>query len=356
VTAPDPALADRPLTSMARGAGCGCKLPPALLSRALAHMPALPADPDILVGHAGMDDAAVHRLSDDLAVVASVDFFTPMVDDPEVFGAIAATNALSDLYAMGAEPLLALAVACYPRDADPDVLGAVMRGGARVAAAHGCPVLGGHTVDDPEPKYGLSVLGTAHPGRLMTNAAGRPGDRLLLTKDLGVGIAVTAARAGDPSALPAAVASMLTSNREAAVIALAHGVRCATDVTGFGLVGHLHEVAAASGLSARIDLGGVSPLPGVLALAAAGHLPGGAGRNREHFLARWADLDPGADPGMIALLTDPQTSGGLLLAVAPERHEALAAALRAAGARADAVGTLEAGVPGRIVVGGPAVI
>ena len=352
MSAAEPARDARPLTAMARGAGCGCKLSPALLSLALAHMPALPADPDILVGHAGMDDAAVHRLSDDLAVVASVDFFTPMVDDPAVFGAIAATNALSDLYAMGAEPLLALAVACYPRDADPGVLGEIMAGGARVAADHGCPVLGGHTVDDPEPKYGLSVIGTAHPDRLMTNAAGRDADLLVLTKDLGVGIAVTAARAGDASALPGAVASMLASNRAAAAVAREQGVRCATDVTGFGLIGHLHEVAEASGLAAWIDADAVTALPGVPALAAAGHLPGGAGRNRDHFLARWADLDAGVADGTIALITDPQTSGGLLLAVPRERHGALVAALRDAGARAHTVGALVAGPPGRIAVGG----
>lgn len=348
----DPAPAGRPLTAMARGAGCGCKLSPSLLARALSHLPTLPADPDILVGHAGMDDAAVHRISEDVAVVASVDFFTPMVDDPGTFGAIAATNALSDLYAMGAEPLLALAVACYPRDADPDVLGAIMRGGAAVAAAHGCPVLGGHTVDDPEPKYGLSVLGTAHPDRLMTNAAGRPGDRLLLTKDLGVGIAVTAARDGDHRALPAAVASMLASNREPAACALAHGVRCATDVTGFGLLGHLHELASASGLAARLDPGGVGALPEVLGLAAVGHLPGGAARNRDHVLSRGVALDPSLPEEWIALLTDPQTSGGLLIAVAPERCGALAAALREAGARAHPVGELVAGPPGGIAVGG----
>jgi selenide,water dikinase len=350
VTPIDPLLPAGSLTSMARGAGCGCKLSPGLLAQALAHLPAPPDDPDILVGHAGMDDAAVHRLSDDLAVVASVDFFTPMVDDPDVFGAIAATNALSDLYAMGAEPLLALAVACFPRDGDPDVLGAVMRGGARVAAEHGCPVLGGHTVDDPEPKYGLSVLGTAHPDRLMTNAAGRPGDRLLLTKDLGVGIAVTAARDGDPSALPAAVASMLASNREASAAAVAHGVRCATDVTGFGLLGHLREVASASGLAARIDPDRVVALPGVMALARAGHVPGGGGRNRD-FLAGWLDLDPSLPEEMLALLTDPQTSGGLLIAVAAERVDALARALRRSGARAWEVGALVAGAPGRIAVG-----
>ena len=349
----DPAVGDRTLTAMARGAGCGCKLSPGLLAQALAHLPGLPTDRDILVGHAGMDDAAVYRLSDELAVVASVDFFTPMVDDAEVFGAIAATNALSDLYAMGATPLLALAVACYPRDADPDVLGAVMRGGARVAADHGCPVLGGHTVDDPEPKYGLSVLGTAHPDRLMTNAAGRAGDRLLLTKRLGVGIAVTAARHGDATALPGAVASMLASNRAASAVALAHEVRCATDVTGFGLLGHLREMAAASGLAAWVDPAAIPVLPGVRELAAAGRVTGGGERNRA-FLEPWVDLDPSVARTMATLLSDPQTSGGLLIAVAPARCTALAAALRAAGAEAHEVGRLCAGTPGRIAVGGPA--
>lgn len=314
-------------------------------------MPPLPADPDILVGHAGMDDAAVHRLNDDLAVVASVDFFTPMVDDPATFGAIAATNALSDLYAMGAEPLLALAVACYPRDADPDVLGAIMNGGARVAAEHGCPVLGGHSVDDPEPKYGLSVLGTVHPDRLMVNSAGRAGDRLLLTKDLGVGIAVTAARAGDASALPTAVASMLESNRESSRVALAHGIRCATDVTGFGLLGHLREMAFASGLSARVDVGGVGLLAGVMGLAEGGHLPGGARRNLE-FLESWVAFDPSLPAAVRAVLADPQTSGGLLIAVAPGGVDALAAALAGVGAKAHQIGSLVAGAPGRIAVGG----
>jgi selenide,water dikinase len=334
---------------MARGAGCGCKLAPGLLAEALARMPGLPEDPDVLVGHAGFDDAAVYRLRDDLALVASVDFFTPMVDEPEVFGAIAATNALSDLYAMGATPLMALAVACFPRDADPAVLGAVMRAGAETAASHGCPVLGGHTVDDPEPKYGLAVLGTAHPDRLLTNGAGRPGDVLVLTKPLGVGIAIAAAAMGDASALPAAVESMLASNRAASEAALAHGVRCATDVTGFGLLGHLREMAAASGLEAVVDAGRAPALPGAHELAARGHAPGGAGRNRD-FLTAWVDVDAVVPDPARALLVDPQTSGGLLLAVGPSQRDALLGALEAAGAGAYEVGILRDGPPGRIRV------
>ncbi len=334
---------------MARGAGCGCKLAPGLLAEALARMPGLPEDPDLLVGHAGLDDAAVYRVRDDLALVASVDFFTPMVDEPEVFGAIAATNALSDLYAMGATPLMALAVACFPKDVGPAVLGAVMRGGAETAAAHGCPVLGGHTVDDPEPKYGLSVLGTAHPDRLLTNAAGRPGDVLVLTKPLGVGIAIAAAVGGDDSARPAAVESMLASNRPASEAALAHGVRCATDVTGFGLLGHLREMAAASGLEAVVDAGRVPALPGALELAACGHAPGGARRNRD-FLTAWVDVDAAVPDPVRTLLVDPQTSGGLLLAVAPSERDGLLGALWAAGAGASEVGVLRDGPPGRIRV------
>jgi selenide,water dikinase len=353
VIAEDPPAAARPLTSMARGAGCGCKLAPGLLARALSLVPGPPDDPDILVGHATLDDAAVYRLRDDLALVASVDFFTPMVDDPGTFGAIAATNALSDLHAMGATPLLALAVACYPRDADPEILGAVMAGGARAAAAEGCPVLGGHTVDDPEPKYGLAVLGTAHPERLMTNAAGRPGDLLVLTKPLGVGIAVAAAGAGEPGALGAAVASMLRSNRPASEAALACGVRCATDVTGFGLLGHLRELAAASGLAAELDATRAPALDGVLALAAGGHAPGGATRNRD-FLQPWVEIEPAVEAPMRTLLADPQTSGGLLLAVHPARRRELDQALSAAGAGSHEVGRLVEGPAGRIRVRGDA--
>jgi selenide,water dikinase len=351
VIAAGPPHADRPLTARARGAGCGCKLSPGFLAEALAAMPGLPADPALLVGHAGLDDAAVVRVRDDLALVSSVDFFTPMVDDPDVFGAIAATNALSDLYAMGASPLLALAVACYPRDADPAVLGRVMAAGARVGLEHGCPVLGGHSVDDPEPKYGLCVIGTAHPERLLANAAGRAGDVLVLTKPLGVGVAVTAARSGRPEALDAAVASMLRSNRGAGEAALACGIRGATDVTGFGLLGHLREMAAASGVAAEVDAGAPELLPGALELAADGHLSGGGGRNAD-FLADWVDWDPGVDEARRALLVDPQTSGGLLLAVPPAGLGRLAAALGDAGAGAAEVGRLVAGPAGRIRVHG----
>ena len=334
------------LTELARGAGCGCKLAPGLLAQALGALPAAPDDPDILVGNGSLDDAAVYRLSAEQAVVATVDFFTPVVDDPATFGAIAATNAISDLYAMGATPLMALAVAAFPKEAPPEWLAEVLRGGAAAALAHGCPVLGGHTIDDPEPKYGLAAIGLAHPDRLMTNAAGRPGDVLVLTKPLGVGVAVRAARSGDPSALDAAVASMLASNGPASAAALRGGVRAATDVTGFGLLGHLRELSAASGTSAELDAGALPLLPGALALAEAGHETGGAGRNRA-FVGPSVTFDDAVPEALRALCFDPQTSGGLLLAVPPDRLDALLADLTSAAV----VGRLAEGPAGRIRVG-----
>lgn len=338
------------LTRMARGGGCGCKLGRGALAEVLALMPAV-EDPDALAGFGDADDAAVYRVRDDLAIVASVDFFTPIVDDPATFGAIAAMNALSDLYATGATPVLALAVAAFPEDADPRVTAAVMRGGAQAALAEGCPVLGGHTISDPEPKYGLAVIGTAHPERILGNAAGRPGDRLLLTKPLGVGVIATAHKAGrdEGAALEGAIASMRGSNRAAAEAALAAGVRCATDVSGFGLLGHLSEIAAASGVGAVVRAGRVPLLAGARELAAAGVTTGGARRNRA---VADALVDVGGDvpPELAALLHDPQTSGGLLLCVPPGRADALARELDARAVTAWEVGALTQGPRGRIAV------
>jgi selenide,water dikinase len=338
------------LTTMARGGGCGCKLGKSALAEALALMPAV-ADDRVLVGFDRADDAAVYRVHDDLAVVASVDFFTPIVDDPATFGAIAATNALSDLHAMGATPAFALAVAAHPADGDADDLAAIMRGGAEAAMADGCPVLGGHTIDDPEPKYGLAVVGTAHPDRLLTNAAGRPGDALVLTKALGVGVITTAAMqdACDSDATEAATASMLASNRPGSEAALAAGVRCATDVTGFGLLGHLAELTAASGVGAEVDAGAVPLLLGARELATQGVATGGAARNRA-FAEAVVELSPGVPPEVVDLLYDPQTSGGLLLAVAPGGADALDAELAARGVGGRRIGRLTGGRPGAIAV------
>jgi selenide, water dikinase len=339
------------LTTMARGAGCGCKLGKAALLEALAALPARPSDGDVLVGAEGLDDACVYRLRDDLAVVASVDFFTPIVDDPRTFGAIAAVNALSDLFAMGATPTLALAVCAYPKEADPAALAAIMAGGAEAALGLGCPVLGGHTIDDPEPKYGLAVVGTAHPDRLLLNAGGRAGDALVLTKPLGVGLVAAGRRAGVVTAelARAAEATMLAPNRAAAAAALRVGLTCATDVTGYGLLGHLHELAEASGVSAEIDAGAVPRLEGVEALALAGHVSSGLRRNADlartsvTFAAEVAEADR-------SLLADPQTSGGLLLAVPAAREAALHAALGDEGADGWRIGRLVDGAPGRIAV------
>ena len=341
------------LTSMARGGGCGCKLGKSALAEALALMPAPPEDARVLVGFEGADDAAAYLVRDDLAVIASVDFFTPIVDDPATFGAIAATNALSDLHAMGATPTFALAVAAHPADGERADLAAIMRGGAEAALADGCPVLGGHTIDDPEPKYGLAVIGTAHPDRLMSNAAGRAGDMLVLTKPLGVGIITTAEMqgVGNVLAMTSAIASMLASNGSAAAAALATGVRCATDVTGFGLIGHLAELAAASGVGAEVDARAIPALPAARRLAGEGVTTGGAARNRA-FAEDLLEVSPLAPPELVELLFDPQTSGGLLLSVAPAQADALDAALGDRGVPHWRIGRLTDGPAGHIAVSG----
>jgi len=317
----------------------------------MAALPRLPADPNILVGHDRMDDAAVYRIREDLALVGTVDFFTPIVDDPETYGRIAATNALSDVFAMGATPVFALAVGAFPKDGDMATLGAIFRGGAEVAAEHGCPVLGGHTIDAAEPKYGLAIVGTVDPGRLMTNAAGRPGDVLVLTKPLGTGIAAAAHKAGaaPPGLIEAATEVMLQSNRAASEAALEAGVRCATDVTGFGLLGHLLEMATASGVGAAVRIDRVPVLDGIVRLVAAGHVPGGAQRNRDHAADR-VDFQHQVTEEARTVLFDPQTSGGLLLAVPQDRLSALLGALGARGVRGVAIGQLLEEPVGRIGV------
>jgi selenide, water dikinase len=338
------------MTHMARGGGCGCKLGRAALVEALAGMP-LVTDPDALVGFDGADDAGVYRVRDDLAIVASVDFFTPIVDDPGLFGAIAATNALSDLHAMGASPLFGLAIAAFPDDADPDALARIMHAGAAAAMDDRCPVLGGHSISDPEPKYGLAVVGMAHPDRLLRNAAGQPGDLLVLTKPIGVGVIVTAAKLGrgDPAAMDAAVASMLRSNRAGAEAALAAGVRCATDITGFGLVGHLTEMAAASNVGAELSSASVPLLPGARCLAADGVTTGGAQRNRA-FAEPLIRVDGDVPRDVEDLLHDPQTSGGLLLAVAPDQIDGLRHEFTVRGVSSWNIGRLTADPIGQIAV------
>jgi selenide,water dikinase len=339
------------LTAFSHGAGCACKLSPAELAMALSRLPAV-ADDDLLVGAETRDDAAAYRLTPDLAIVVTADFITPVVDDPEDFGAIAATNAISDVYAMGGEPLLALNLVGFPREAlEIPVLQQILAAGGAVALEAGMLVVGGHTIDDPELKYGMSVVGRVHPDRLLRNSAGRAGDLLYLTKALGVGILTTAAKrdAIDSAGLSPAVASMRTSNRDASRVSLAAGVVAATDVTGFGLLGHLNEMAAGSGLAAVIEAAALPILPLVEGLAREGVVPGGTERNlasARNFTVAAGEV---ADWQML-VAADAQTSGGLLVAVQPGSAAQLEREMAAAGVNAVRVGRLEAGEPGRILV------
>ena len=306
---------------------------------------------DLLVGAAEADDAAVLRLDDERALVFTTDFFTPIVDDPGDWGRIAAANALSDVYAMGGRPVLALNLTAWPGETLPlSVLADVLRGGASVAAGAGCLVVGGHTIDDPEPKYGMAVVGLASPARLFTIDAARPGDTLVLTKAIGTGVVATAHKRGAASdaALAAAVASMTSLNAAASEAALACGVVAATDVTGFSLLGHLHRMLRASGCSAVVEAGSVPLLPGALELTSAGYVSGGT-RNNIAYLEPWAAFAPEVPESVAVLLQDAQTSGGLLLATSSP--DVLVAELgRRDGAIAAVVGRVTDGQPGHIEV------
>jgi selenide,water dikinase len=352
------------LTSLSPGAGCACKLPLAKLEQLFARIegaPAMgPASGDLLIGAAEGDDAAVLRLDDERALVLTTDFFTPIVDDPGDWGRIAAANALSDVYAMGGRPLFAVNLAAWPGEGlDLALLAQVMRGGAEIAAQAGCFVAGGHTIDDPVPKYGLAVTGLADPAALMTIDRAAPGDRLILTKAIGTGVVTTALkRDGDPktpasmdlaAAVEAAVASMTLLNAGASQAALAAGVRAATDVTGFGLLGHLHRMLTASQVAARLYAADVPLLPGAAELAAAGFVSGGTRANTERMRGH-AILDPAVPAEVGVLLHDAQTSGGLLLAVAPTRADALLGDLRAQGLPAAIIGEVTDGTSGQVQV------
>ena len=315
-------------------------------------MPTL-TDPRILVDASTRDDAAVYQLTPDRALVATVDFFTPIVDDAYDFGRIAAANAFSDLYAMGAPPLLALNLVGWPRDKLPyELLGDVLRGGADIAREAGAFVLGGHSVDDPEPKYGMVAIGEAHPDRIVTLARAKVGDALVLTKPIGTGVLTTALKRDLATAadLAPAVKSMATLNAGAARAMLAIKVDAATDVTGFGLLGHLHNMLNASGVAAELDASAVPLLPLAADLAERGAIPGGTKQNREAITAH-VSFDPAVAEAIRVLLFDAQTSGGLLIAVPAERADALIAALRREGTPAAArIGRIVAGRPGAIAI------
>ena len=331
------------LTSLAHGAGCGCKLPAAALLPIVRDLPRS-ADERLLVASDSADDAAVFKLTDELALVLTIDFFTPIVDDPYDFGRIAAANALSDVYAMGGRPLAAMNVVAFPLERlGGDVLREILRGGADVAIAAGAPIVGGHSIDDREPKYGLAVTGTVHPGELITNAGARPGDALVLTKPLGVGAVVTARKRGlhDDALLAGAVATMAALNDAASAAARAAAAHAMTDVTGFGLLGHLHSLALASGVAARIDAAAVPALDGVLELLdGEDAVSGGSARNRE-YAATFSSFAEAVPEARRRLVCDATTSGGLLIAVAPERAAELAG---------DVVGEIVDGAPGTIAV------
>ena len=299
------------MTTYARGGGCACKLPAADLESLLAGVD-LPGHPDLLVGADTGDDAAVVRLDGDRAVISTVDFFTPVVDDPYDWGRIAAANALSDVWAMGGEPLLAVNLVGWPRDELPlDLLGDVLRGGADVAREAGCAVAGGHTVDAAEPLYGMAVTGLAHPDRLLRKDAAAPGLPLSLTKPLGVGVLNTRhKRTGE--AFPHAVAAMTTLNGPASRAALAAGVRAATDVTGFGLLGHLLTMLRSSGLGARLSVGAVPLLEGAREAVRDDFVSGGSRRNLE-WVRPDLDVAGAVTEDDLLLLADAQTSGGLLV-------------------------------------------
>ena len=321
------------------GGGCTAKLGAGVLSRILEKLPRGEQDPNLLVGYDSKDDAAVYRITDDFALVQTVDFFPPMVDDPYTFGQIAAANALSDVYAMGGEVKTALNLVCFPESMDLNVLGEILRGGAEKVAEAGGILAGGHSIADTGVKYGLSVTGLVDPRRMTANDTGRPGDKLILTKALGVGLICTANRVGEaaPDQMEGAIRSMTTLNKTAAEIAHRYEVHAATDVTGFSFLGHLHEMMGDK-LSCVIDAHAVPVLPGAWEAADACLYTAAGQRNRNHT-GPFVRFENVPFP-MEEILFDPQTSGGLLLAAAPQDAAALERDLRAAGLPAAIVGEI----------------
>ena len=347
----DSAVTNAPirLTELTSCGGCASKAGPAWLEAVVGPLAGLfdaERFPSLMLGLSVADDAAVYSLSRTSALVATVDFFAPLVDDPETFGAIAAANAMSDVYAMGGEVAFALNVAAFPQDMDPEVASQVLRGGAGKVAEAGGVIAGGHTIWDDEPKYGLCVLGFVHPRKLFGKANLKPGQQLYLTKPLGTGAILSGARgdAGDVESYNAAIESMLRLNRRAAQIGSAVGVRAGTDVTGFGLLGHLWEMASRSGAAVDVWAESVPLLPGARHLSEAGVHTGGEGRNRA-WVGDNAVIDPAVPAEVAALLFDPQTSGGLVLACSRRKARQLEAAFAEAGEPLWPIGQVRAGPP-----------
>lgn len=342
------------LTEYASCAGCAAKQPPGFLLPLLEMLPAMD-DPSVLVGCSTADDAAVYRVSDDTAIILTADFFPPIVDEPLDYGAIAAANALSDVYAMGGGPFASLALVCFPGEELPrSVLEEILLGASRKAVEAGAPVLGGHTIRSAEPVFGLSVAGLVHPGRILKNSGAVPGDVLVLTKPIGTGMVTTAARSGKDSlgALGETVGLMKRLNRGASSALVEAGAHAVTDVTGFGLLGHLRSLASASGVSAQVHPERVPFIPAALEYARAGLVAGGT-RSNLSFLDGWVQYDESVPDELRLLLCDAQTSGGLLAAVDPGGLQPLIEGLEASGEPCAAVvGRIVEGEPGRIAVHG----
>jgi len=345
------------LTQQVKAGGCASKLAPGTLAAVLSRLPRQ-SDPNLLVGFETSDDAGIYRIAPDLALVQTVDFFTPLVDDPFIFGQIAATNALSDVYAMGGRPVTALSVVCFPPDGDLDVLEQIMRGGMSKMAEAGCVVAGGHSVRDAEIKFGYAVTGLIDPGRVFTNTGAITGDALILTKPVGTGVITTALKRGlaKPDWVENAVRSMTTLNRAASeIVTAAPGVHAMTDVTGFGLMGHGRELALGSGVTIEIVVEAVPLIAGALDAVHLGAIPAGLLANRDFAECVSADASGSKIADDVrTLLYDPQTAGGLLIAVAPDHADALVGSLRGADLDAAKIGSV--GGPYRAGQGMPAIL
>jgi selenium donor protein len=340
------------LTSYSSKGGCGCKIGPADLAQVIRNLPPAAPNPDLLVGLDTSDDAGVYRLNDELALVQTVDFFTPIVDDPYSFGQIAAANAISDIYAMGGTPLTALNIVAFPISTlDKQVLADILRGAADKVSEAGITLVGGHSIDDKEPKFGLAVTGLVHPQKVRTNAGAKPGDQLILTKPIGVGILTTSIKKEQLSEEEVArvTAVMATLNKTAAETMSRFEVHGCTDVTGFGLLGHALEMAKGSGVGLRIAKDQVPLLPRVRELADQGFVPGGTKNNFAH-IEDAVSFPESMDQVDRWILCDAVTSGGLLIAVSPSDSDALLEALLAAGVEASRVGEAVEAHPGRIEV------
>jgi selenide,water dikinase len=332
-SASDPSTSEIKLTSFSHGGGCGCKIAPGVLADILKRSGGFPMPKELLVGIETADDAAVYKLNDEQALIATTDFFMPIVDDPYDFGRIAATNAISDVYAMGGTPIMALALVGMPIDKLPvEVIGKIIRGGESICAEAGIPVAGGHTIDSVEPIYGLVVMGLVHPSRVKRNADARTGDKLVLGKPLGVGILSAALKknALDASGYRAMIENTTKLNKPGKALSELDGVHAMTDVTGFGLLGHTLELARGAHRTLRLQMSQIPLLPQVQALAERGYLTGASGRNWAGYGSQ-VRLAQTISPVQQALLTDPQTAGGLLVSCAPETVEDVLAIFRGQG-------------------------